>query len=91
MRKNKLLSIVKHYGILHQIKYLYTEIFELTEAVILNDKEHITEEYADVMVLLAQVSEYFNLDHIAVNVIMDNKIDRQLTRIANEKAINSEA
>lgn len=84
MRKNKLLSIVKHYGILHQIKYLYTEIFELTEAVISGDINHITEEYADCMVLLAQVCEYFKLDHISIDVIMNNKIDRQLKRIENE-------
>ena len=31
--KNKLLEIVNHYGIKKQLKYFYTEVYELSEAI----------------------------------------------------------
>ena len=47
-------------------------------------KEHIAEEIADVMVLLLQFNEYYDLDIYDISKIMDNKIKRQLERIKNE-------
>ena len=47
-------------------------------------KRHIVEEIADVMVLLFQFSEYYDLDIYDISKIMDNKIKRQLERIKNE-------
>lgn len=83
-RSDKLKTIVKHYGVMHQVKYLFTEIFELTEAIIHGDRDHITEEFADVQVLLSQIIVNFGIDSNEVNEIMDFKINRQLDRIKKE-------
>lgn len=83
-RHEKLLKIIKNYGVIPQLKYLFTELFELTEAIIAGDKKHITEEFADVMVMLTQFKVYFDLDTREIDSIMTYKIDRQLKRIDEE-------
>ena len=45
------------------------------------EKEHIEEEFADVMVILEQFKIYYNLDNDKIVDIMYKKIDRQLERI----------
>lgn len=47
-------------------------------------KEHIEEEFADVMVLLSQIKYYYELDSERIKKIMEEKIVRQLERIKNE-------
>lgn len=47
-------------------------------------KEHITEELADVMVLLNQIKYYYELDSERIKKIMEEKIARQLERMKNE-------
>lgn len=32
--KDKLLQIINHYGVMHQLKYFQSEVFELNEAII---------------------------------------------------------
>ena len=95
----KLLKIINHYGVKHQLKYFQSEIFELNEAIIEfeNDeytyypevekshKKHIAEEIADVEVMLLQFKEYYHIDGNEILEIMNNKIDRQLKRMENEK------
>lgn len=49
-------------------------------------KEHITEEIADVMVMLGQIKYYYDLDKSKITKIMNYKIDRQLKRIEEEKS-----
>lgn len=44
-------------------------------------KQHLTEEIADVMVMLFQFKEYYHIDSKQVKEIMNQKIDRQLDRI----------
>lgn len=95
-----LLKIIEHYGVIPQLKYFQSEIFELNEAII--DAEHnryigivrepcntcinhITEELADVMVMLMQFKEYYHVDRNEIMEIMTQKIDRQLDRINNSK------
>lgn len=93
--KKDLLKIINHYGLMPQLKYFQTEVFELNEAIIGyendyeglnlgNDTNHIAEEIADVLVLLFQFNEYYGLDIDDISKIMDNKIKRQLERIKNE-------
>lgn len=48
-------------------------------------KEHITEEVADVMVMLGQIKYYYDLNKSKITKIMNYKIDRQLKRIEEEK------
>lgn len=48
------------------------------------EKQHIEEEFADVMVLLEQFKAYYDLDNNKILDIMNFKIDRQLKRIEEE-------
>jgi len=84
MNKEKLLKIISHYGLKKQLKYIHTEYFELDEAVLSGDKEHIAEELADVFVMLNQIIFYFGIDQTMLQVIADEKIERQLKRIEEE-------
>ena len=96
--KDKLLKIIKEYGLLPQLEYFQSEVWELNEAIInyqtarksiyVQDfdtlKKHITEEIADVLVMLYQFVEYYNIDQVELCKIMDFKIDRQLNRIKGD-------
>ena len=92
--KDKLLQIINHYGINKQLKYIHSEYFELDEIIIsyeesgnsLSDyyEEHITEEIADVMVMLKQFQYYYGIEDKQVEDVMNYKIDRQLDRIGKE-------
>ena len=66
----------------HELKNGVSYEIPLTELT--DTTEHIAEEIADVMVLLLQFSEYYDLDIYDISKIMDNKIKRQLERIKNE-------
>lgn len=48
------------------------------------EKEHITEELADVMVMLCQFKEHYHIDGNDILRIMNEKIDRQLDRMKEE-------
>lgn len=88
----KLKKIIKHYGVTPQLKYFQSEVYELTEAILWNeltphtyaDKEHITEEIADVMVMLKQFQLYYCIKDEEIEEIMKFKIDRQIERIDKE-------
>lgn len=99
--KNKFLTIIKEYGVMPQLKYFQSEVFELNEAIIKREvlkdyffendewlKEHIAEEIADVMVMLFQFMEFYEIPHKKIKEIMTFKVDRQLGRIADEKSKN---
>lgn len=97
--KEKLLKIIEHYGVRPQLKYFQSEVFELNEAIIdyqyvevykgspaeVEHKHHIAEEIADVMVMLNQFKEHYEITDEQIEDIMNYKIDRQLERIKNEK------
>lgn len=97
--KDKLLEIINHYGVLPQLKYWQSEVFELSEEIIEFEydeyyyyepvaeqhKKHITEEIADVLVMLSQFQHYYDITDEQIKEVMEQKIDRQLERIANEK------
>lgn len=95
--KEDVLKIINHYGIMPQLKYLQSEVFELNEAIITFEngdcwsnsgielnKEHIAEEIADVMVMLKQFQMYYKISRDEIRDIMKFKIARQLERIDNE-------
>ena len=91
LMKEKVLRIINNYGAMNQLKYMQTEMFEFVEAVINynnlsneKNKEHIEEEYADLMVMLEQFHAYYNLDDMHISEVMHQKIDRQLKRIEND-------
>lgn len=81
----KILEIINHYGVKNQLKKLSEEIYELQEAILLNDsREHIVEEFADVNVLLEQIMVFYDLKPEDLLEVMKYKVNRQLGRIANE-------
>lgn len=98
--KNNLLKIIEHYGVMHQLRKFNEESFELIEAIInrendygcsdtsiamiKNDEKHIIEEIADILVMLHQFIEYYKIQDSDIYMIMEQKINRQLERIAEE-------
>ena len=47
-------------------------------------KEHLTEELADVMVLIEQIKLYYDISSEEVTKIFWSKVDRQLDRMSKE-------
>ena len=96
--KDKLLKIISFYGVMPQLKYFQSEVFELNEAIINCEmgrnyssiqlgrkyEEHITEEIGDVQFMLNQFKRYYGIKDEDVNAVMIRKADRQLERIKNE-------
>lgn len=89
-----LYKIIKHYGVLTQLKYFQSEVFELNEAIINAEHDgsqpldievdHIAEEIADVLVMVKQFQVYYGIDECEIKEIMNKKINRQLERIEKE-------
>ena len=82
----KLKAITKHFGIETELTKLSEEIGELLNECYSNyytgkNKDNIEDELADVYVLLNQIKLYFNVDTLRVGQIVDQKIDRTVTRI----------
>lgn len=99
-RKDKERQIINHYGVIPQLKYMQTEMFEFIEAIIEREihwnfdteiqdirplDKHIEEEYADLTMMLEQFKEYYHLDEDNIQRIKEQKIERQLKRIEEEK------
>lgn len=97
--EDKLLKIISFYGVLPQLKYFQSEIFEMNEAIIEyetlynNDstmkqleacKNHIAEEIADVMVMLEQFKLYYGITSEEITEIFWSKVDRQIGRIEKQ-------
>lgn len=98
--EDKLLKIITHYGVISQLKYFQSEIFELNEAIfeyekasewtssmVENWKKHIAEEISDVCVMLEQFRLYYGISVEEISDIMQYKIDRQIKRIEDEKNV----
>lgn len=66
----------------HELKNGVSYEIPLTEIV--ETKEHIAEEIADVMVMLNQFKAYYNIPNETILVFMRGKVNRQLERIKNE-------
>lgn len=83
---NRYLKIINNYGVNAQLKKLSEELYEFEEAVLeKHNKKHITEEIADIFVILQQFKEKYNIDLTEINKIMKHKVDRQIRRIEKEK------
>lgn len=94
-RKSNLLKIISKYKPRHQLKKLAEEVFEFQESVIDYDNSkdsdlvqkhyHLTEEYADIMVLLMQFKLFYGIKDDEVNDFIDQKVERQIHRMEKEK------
>ena len=96
--KDDLLKIINKYRVMPQLKYFQSEVFELNEAIIECElayhyspcqigrgyEEHITEEIADVMVMLKQFQYYYEIEDKEIEEVMKYKVERQLSRITKE-------
>ena len=80
----KEIEIINHYGDKHQIRKLAEEQYELIEALFENDKEHITEEIADCLVLINQFKAFYGIKDEEIGKIYDYKLARQEERMKNE-------
>ena len=80
----KEIEIINHYGYRHQIRKLAEEQYELIEALFEEDKEHITEEIADCLVLINQFKAYYEIQDKDIQKVYNYKIARQEGRIADE-------
>ena len=96
----KLLKIINHYGIKHQIRKFNEEAFELMEAIIQFEddlyyaiepkilekaKEHIEEELTDCYVMLEEIRLFYDIYLSRISKRGRFKIDRQLNRMEKEK------
>lgn len=87
--KKELIKIISSFGVLSQLKYFQSEVFELNEAIIraenkyepIQDIDHIAEEIADCYVMLEQFRLYYDIENMEITKIMKNKINRTLERI----------
>lgn len=91
MDREKLLEVINHYGVQHQLKKLVEEVYELVEAILTHtgteeSLEHIKEEHADVSLVLNEVKEYFEIGYVEDTLPrMNYKLDRTLKRKEEEK------
>ena len=67
----------------HELKNSVSYEIPLTELI--DAKQHIAEEIADVTVMLKQFQYYYGIENEFVLALIKGKVDRQLERIKNEK------
>lgn len=87
--KEDVLKIINHYGLTNQLKKLSEEVYELQEAILLDEGgeesyNHIVEEMADVYVVMEQLEEYFEVSQDKLIAMESYKIRRTLQRIEKE-------
>jgi NTP pyrophosphatase (non-canonical NTP hydrolase) len=82
---DELHEIIDHYGKDHQLDKLEEEIAELWLAIRSTDKNAITEELADVLVMLGQVIIMRDLDPDSIEKMMGFKIVRTINRMRCER------
>lgn len=89
----KIEQIANHYGLKNQLLKTIEEITELLIALKSGDKEKITEEIADVDLMMAQIdilTDNWLTENksggYGIAKIQEMKMDRQLERISEEKA-----
>ncbi len=98
--KEDILKVINNYGVIPQLKYFQSEVFELNEAIIQKEysviggkpeplinteNNHIAEELSDVMFMLKQFQYYYGINDSNIKEIMKFKIERQLKRIEESK------
>ena len=97
--KDDLHKIISFYGVIPQLKYFQSEIFEMNEAIISAEHsrcvgitrdvapiciEHIAEEIADITVMLKQFQYYYGIEDKEIEEVMKYKIERTIKRMENE-------
>jgi phosphoribosyl-ATP pyrophosphohydrolase len=83
-RVKDLVTIINHFGNENQVQKAVEELAELIAAISANNSIDVIEEIADVQVMLNQLKIMFNCEN-AVEKIYDEKVDRTLSRINQDK------
>lgn len=79
-RNRALLDIIKHYGAEHQIDKCVEELYELILAIKEQDRDHIIEEMADVLIMCKQL-ELMSECSDELETMIDYKIARTVKRM----------
>jgi len=88
------LKIINNYGVDNQLKKLNEEVFEFIEAIMQYEfykyggdidklKEHVIEEYSDVLFVLNQFRCYYKISNSDIRKVQQFKGERQLKRMEN--------
>lgn len=100
-RNEKMQYIASHYGIDKQLSKTQEECAELIQAISkfqlatcsedhFNGMTKITEEMADVLIMLNQI-KFLTNNGIGLQCMIDRKLDRQIQRIADEMSGETKA
>ena len=86
MDKDILYAIINHYGKPAQTLMLFEEMAELMKEICKNNRgeenrDAITEEFADVQIMLEQVKLMYEINKNQVDKVIEEKLDRTITRI----------
>ena len=98
--EQKIKYIAEHYGYESQSRQLIEELSELIQAVCKHnrsfsgkrlsesseclEKDAITEEIADVEIMIAQIEYLLGVSAMKLDNMIEQKLDRQIDRIKNE-------
>ena len=74
-------QIINHFGNYNQLKKASEELRELAEAIEEGDKQHITEEIADVEIMLEQLMIIKDINRVDVDNYKRYKNNRTINRI----------
>ena len=94
----KLLKNINYFGVDTEKRKLTDECEELRDAIteyefakksgytydLCSLREHIIEEFADVMVIMNQIKLYYDIPEKEIIPVMIEKLERQMERIENE-------
>ena len=88
--------LIDHYGHESQKMMLLEEMAELQKEICKEfrgelNKEAITEEVADVLIMLEQIQMMYHISETKLHKITNEKLHRQLRRIEDEKVELSDA
>lgn len=90
---DKIKQIANHYGFRHQGRKLAEECSELSAAMLKYldgeaGRSAVIEEMADVMIMTQQMRYLMHIDRAELDQTIENKVNRQLERIKNEKPLD---
>ncbi len=68
--KTKLLNIINHYGVLPQLKYFQSEVYELTEAIIEYEQEQSLKDMLGIKMVDSDISKKEHIKEELADVLV---------------------
>jgi NTP pyrophosphatase (non-canonical NTP hydrolase) len=81
LNKEDINKIFNHFGYDAQVKKLNEEFFEVTEALVLKNREMVVEEIADVLVVLEGIKEHYKISDVELLEVAESKVDRTIRKV----------